>query len=154
MITEARPSEESVAVQIHAVAQAAYALEAEQIGCTDFPPLHESLDQLRCSSDRFLVFQRSDRIIAALSFHNGVEPVPITRLVVSPVHLRQGIATALLADLERRLPPATRLTVSTARANAPAVALYRQLGYTATGATTSAEGIPLLHLTKTNDRNA
>ena len=49
MITEATPTEYSVAAQIHAVAQAAYTLEAERIGCAEFPPLRESLDELRQS---------------------------------------------------------------------------------------------------------
>ena len=154
MITEAIPSEQTVAAQIHAVSQAAYALEAERIGCADFPPLRESLDELRQSSDSFLVFQQAGSIIAALSFDRATDPVCITRLVVSPTHLRQRIATALLTDLERRLPPTARLTVSTAQTNTPAITLYQQLGYTAAGVTSSAEGIPLFHLTKTNDRNA
>ncbi len=154
MITEATPADYSVAAQIHAVAQAAYTLEAELIGCAEFPPLRESLDELRQSSDSFLVFQQSGSIIGALSFDCSADPVAITRLVVSPAHLRQGIATALLAELERRLSPNARLTVSTAEANTPAVFLYQRFGYTTVSVSNSAEGIPLLHLTKSNDRNA
>jgi len=74
--------------------------------------------------------------------------VAITRLVVSPEHLRQGIATALLSELETRLFPMTRLTVSTAATNAPAISLYERFGFTTAGASASAEGIPLLHLSK------
>src|SRR5437016_4372315 len=99
MITEATPAEYSVAAQIHALAQAAYALEAERIGCAEFPPLRESLDELRQSSDSFLVFQQSGTIIGALSCDPNSDPVAITRLIVSPAHLRQGIATALLSEL-------------------------------------------------------
>jgi ribosomal protein S18 acetylase RimI-like enzyme len=148
MITEATPAEYSVAAQIHAVAHAAYTLEAERIGCAEFPPLRESLDELRQSSDSFLVFQQSGSIIGALSFDRSTDPVAITRLVVSPTHLRQGIATALLADLERRLSPIARFTVSTAQTNTPAVILYQRLGYTTASVSNSAEGIPLLHLSK------
>src|SRR3954447_18172561 len=107
MITETTPRDPSVAAQIHAVCQMAYALEAKQIGCADFPPLRESLRDLRQSPDRFLAFQESGTIIAALSFAFEADPVLITRLVVSPAHLRQGIATALLSELERRLPEAS-----------------------------------------------
>jgi ribosomal protein S18 acetylase RimI-like enzyme len=153
MITEATPVEYSIAAQIHAVAQAAYTLEAERIGCTNFPPLRESLNELRQSPDNFLVFQQSGRIVGALSFNRGTDSVDITRLVVSPTHLRQGIATALLAELERRLAPHERLTISTAQANTPAVFLYQRLGYTTASVSNSTEGIPLFHLTKTNDRN-
>ncbi len=148
MITEATPAEYSVAAQIHAVAQAAYTLEAERIGCAEFPPLRESLDELRQSSDTFLVFQQSGSIIGALSFDSSTDPVTITRLVVSPTHLRQGIATALLSDLEQRLSPTARLSVSTAQTNTPAVFLYQRLGYIPAGISNTSEGIPLVHLSK------
>lgn len=154
MITVATPIEYSVAAQIHAVAQASYALEAGRIGCSDFPPLRESLNELRQSSDSFLVFRQSGSILGALSFARSPCAVTITRLVVSPTHLRRGIATALLAELERRLPPTATLTVTTAQANTPAVLLYQRLGYTAARFSNSPEGIPLLQLTKSNDRNA
>lgn len=154
MIADAIQSNQSVAIQIHAVAQAAYALEAERIACADFPPLHESLDDVRRSSDSFLVFEQAGRIVAALSFDRVADPVTITRLIVSPAHLRQGIATALLAALERRLPPMAPIAVSTAQFNTPAVALYQQAGYAPDGVTMSVEGIPLLHLTKNNRQQA
>jgi ribosomal protein S18 acetylase RimI-like enzyme len=140
-------------VQIHAVTQAAYTLEAERIGCADFPPLRESLNELRDSSDSFLIFQEAGIIVGALSFHRSPEAVDITRLVVSPAHHRKGIATALLAELEQRTSPVARLTVSTALNNTPAVSLYRKLGYVTARISNSAEGIPLLHLTKCKDRN-
>ena len=154
MITEANPAEYSVAAQIHSVTRAAYALEAERIGCADFPPLRESIDELRESSDSFLVFQQSGNIIGALSFERSADRVTITRLVVSPAHLRQGVATALLAELERRLPPEARLIVSTAQANTPAVLFYERCGFTISTTDRSAEGIPLLHFIKSNERHS
>jgi ribosomal protein S18 acetylase RimI-like enzyme len=148
MITDATPTEYSIAVQIHAVMQAAYTLEAERIGFAEFPALRESLEELRQSSDSFLVFQQSGRIIGALSFRRRSDTIAITRLVVTPEHLRQGIATALLSELESRLFPMTRLTVSTAATNTPAISPYKRFGFTTASASTSAEGIPLLHLLK------
>jgi len=148
MVIDATPTEYSVAIQFHAVMQAAYALEAERISFAEFPPLRESLEELRQSSDSFLVFQQAGRIIGGLSYRRETDTVAITRLVVSPGHLRQGIATALLSDLESRLFPITRLTVSTAATNAPALSLYQRFGFKTARASTSAEGIPLLHLCK------
>jgi ribosomal protein S18 acetylase RimI-like enzyme len=116
MITEATPTDHSVAIQLHAVMQAGYAREAERIGFAEFPPLRESSEELRRSSESFLVFQQSDRIIGGLSFRRSTDAVAITRLLVSPEHLQQGIATALLSALESRFPPRPRLTVSTAAA--------------------------------------
>ena len=148
MVTEATPTEYSVAIQIHAVMQAAYALEAKRIGFAEFPPLRESLEELRQSSDNFLVFQQSGSIIGGLSYHRETDTVAITRLVVSPEHLRQGIATALLSELESRLFHSARVTVSTAATNGPALSLYKGFGFKTESASTSAEGIPLLHLFK------
>ncbi len=148
MITEATPAEDPIAAQIYALAQAAYTLEAKQIGCADFPPLRESLDDLRRSSDSFLVFRLSAEIVGALSFTRSANSLVITRLVVSPAHLRRGIATALHTRLEGMLASGVRFTVSTAQSNTPAIALYHRLGYTEASFSTSAEGIPLLHLIK------
>lgn len=148
MITEAALPEDSVAAQIHALSMAAYALEADRIGCVNFPPLRETIEELRQSSDRFLVFQCAGRIVGALSFDRSADSVAITRLVVSPAHLRQRIATALLTSLEERIPRGARLSVSTATANTAAVLLYQRLGYAIVRVSISAEGIPLTQLAK------
>ncbi|MEO8350804.1 MAG: GNAT family N-acetyltransferase [Chthoniobacteraceae bacterium] len=141
-------TDDSVAAQIHAVLQAAYALEAALISCSLFPPLQETLADLRRSLDTFLVFRQGDYLVGALSFDRCAEAVVISRLGVSPAHLRRGIATALLADFERRLPPMTQLAVSTAQANAPAIQLYEKFGHAVASRSVSAEGIPLVHLSK------
>lgn len=137
----------ATAAAIQAVAQAAYALEAERIGCADFPPLRESVDDLRQSIDRFLIFQQGGDIVGALSFDATSAPVVITRLVVEPAHLRRGVATALFDALERLLPGAG-ISASTAQANAPAVALYRRLGFVTDSLHGSPEGIPLIRLSR------
>lgn len=148
MVIEAALSDLSIATQIHAISQAAYALEAELISCPHFPPLRQSLDDLCRSSDRFLVFQQAECVVGVLAYGPDTDPVMITRLVVNPSNLRQGIATALLFYLEQTLPPTTRLRVSTAQANTPAILLYQRLGYVHTTTTTSEEGLSLVHLAK------
>ena len=70
----------------------------------------------------FLVFRRAGAIVAALSYCRLISAVTVTRLVVHPAYLRQGIATALLIELEQRIS-ATIVYVSTAAANLPAVQL-------------------------------
>ena len=137
-----------MATQVHAISQAAYALEAERIGCADFPPLRETLDDLRQSSDCFFVFQQSGRIVGALSFDRSVAPITITRLVVRLDYHRRGVAAALIAAMEERVAPIARFKVTTAQNNQPAVLLYQRCGYTAVETSTSLEGILLLHLVK------
>lgn len=143
-----------MATQVFAISQAAYALEAERVGCADFPPLRETLDDLRQSSDSFLVFQQSGQIIGAISFDRSATAATITRLVVSPDYHQRGVATALLAALEKHLAPIAHFKVTTAQNNQPAVQLYQRCGYTAAGTSTSFEGILLLHLVKLPGRRS
>lgn len=147
-VAEASLAEASEAAQIHAVAQEAYALEASLIGCAGFPPLNESLEDLSRSGDTFLGFRKEGRIVGSLSFDGRTDSVVITRLVVSPNHLRQGIATALLTELMSRLLHVDSVSVSTAQANAPALSLYRRFGFRTKSVSDSTEWISLVHLTK------
>jgi ribosomal protein S18 acetylase RimI-like enzyme len=55
--------------------------------------------------------------------------VDIHRLVVAPRVFRQGVASALLDELETRYPDRPTL-VSTGRGNGPALELYRRRGFT------------------------
>ena len=118
----------AVATEIHAVQQAAYAVEARWIGCRDFPPLRETIAEFQHSRDRFLVFEWEGRIVGALAYERGVDCVTINRLVVSPDHFRRGIASALLATLEDRLTVGTLLRASTAELNQAAIKTYEKHG--------------------------
>jgi ribosomal protein S18 acetylase RimI-like enzyme len=148
MITLTAANDVSVAAQIHALCQAAYALEGKRIGCAEFPPLRETVEDLRVSSDQFLVFHRLKSLVGALSFKTGRDAVTITRLVVHPAHERNGIATALLDELERRFTGPGRIGVATAEANLPAVRLYERLGYERTSFSDTKQGIRLIRFAK------
>src|SRR6266478_9879300 len=89
----------AVATQIHALLQAAYAVEAKRIGCIDFPPLRETIEALHCSTDCFLAFIERENILGCLSYEWVGTCATVTRLVVNPHHFRRGIATALLRSL-------------------------------------------------------
>ena len=143
------PAEEAVARELHALLQEAYTREAEQIGAERFPPLEETVEDLQRSPDTFLGARWCDALIGALSFTAGsAHAVTITRLVVHPAHFRTGIATALLNALEKRVLPATIITVRTARLNVPALALYAQLGYGMAGECETPEKIALVQWTR------
>lgn len=153
MISEIVLSKSPLVPAIHALAQAAYLEEAKLIGSADFPPLRESVEELRAAPDSFLFFNEAEKIIGVLSFLCDAGCVTITRLFVSPRHFRQGIARALLEELERRIPPATSFAVSTAEANLPAIMLYRRMGYMHAGTSYSPEGITLVHFKKPGRRS-
>src|SRR5689334_18120960 len=126
MIRLANIRESAVAAQIHALQQAAYLVEAERIGCANFPPLRETPEVLQRSTDCFLVFIEHDNIIGCLSYESVRTSATITRLVVSPQHFRRGIATALLRALDGRLPVGSAAYASTADSNEPAIRAYEK----------------------------
>ena len=146
MISEITLQNVELVAAIHALGREAYAVEAELIGCANFPPLRESIAQLSASRDRFLVFREANEIVAVLSFCLEGNDIAIHRLCVSPKHFRRGMARALLDRLEEF--GASSITVSTAQLNLPAMELYRRLGYTLTGTSRSPEGIALAYFRK------
>ena len=147
MIILADIREPSVARQIHALLQAAYAVEARRIGCDDFPPLHETVAGLGNCADYFLIYFEAGEIAGCLSYQNDAEGITITRLVVSPPQFRRGIASALLRELERCQPPGTVICGMTADLNEPAVRAYEKCGYS-TEAAPASRGIALRRVRK------
>jgi glyoxylase-like metal-dependent hydrolase (beta-lactamase superfamily II)/GNAT superfamily N-acetyltransferase len=138
----------SVATQIHSLSRAAYSVEAEWIGCTNFPPLNETLDLLQRSTDCFLIVVEGDTIVGCIAYDRHATKTTITRLVVSPQHFRKGIAVALLRNLETRLAEGTIVCAETADRNEAAIRAYEKLGYTAVSRQSSPEGIALQRVEK------
>jgi ribosomal protein S18 acetylase RimI-like enzyme len=147
VISEIDIHDDGVAAEIHALSQAAYALEGEIISCAEFPPLRETIEDLKRAGERFLVFRQDERMLGALGFGEVPGTIAISRLVVNPADLRRGVATALLKALHRLHPAGVIITVTTAAANAPAISLYRKLRYSTVGFRASPEGIELIELT-------
>lgn len=67
----------------------------------------------------------------------GVQRVPpqadVMNVAVSPALRRRGIARALFAELERRLPEIDELFLEVRTSNSGAIALYRTLGFEQVG---------------------
>lgn len=120
----------AVAQQIHAVLLPAYRQEAALLQAEDFPPLRRSSADLQASEDVFIGAWSGSTLCGALGVAADDEPGQwcITLLVVDPARQRRGIARALVqAALDHA--PATAFAVATGAFNAPALALYRSLGF-------------------------
>lgn len=73
----------------------------------------------------------------AAAAYLGVQRVPpqadVMNVAVSPALRRRGIAHALFAELERRLPEIDELFLEVRASNSGAIALYRTLGFEQVG---------------------
>jgi len=134
-------SDGTVLRELWTVQRLAYAVEAELIGFDGIPPLHETLDELRATTETFLGLYDEEGLVGAVSYELDGSTVDICRLVVHPRAHRRGVATQLLDAL-----PDGPQIVSTGTKNEPALRLYRRRGFVETGEQEIAPGVSITHL--------
>jgi N-acetylglutamate synthase-like GNAT family acetyltransferase len=80
------------------VQHAAYAIEAQLIGCPQLPPAHETLAALRASGDELWLCEEDGALLGAVGLeHVSQEELLIARLFVAPSAFRRGVGTALVS---------------------------------------------------------
>lgn len=104
---------------IHSIVEQSYAIDV----------LEECI--ARCApagTAQFLVVERGGRVIGFLHYDcEGPEP-ELHRIYVAPTQKRQGIGSALLQELHRRLPAGASYILMVIADNHQAVAFYRRHG--------------------------
>lgn len=118
---------EQLAKEIQDVQQPAYRIEAELMGFYGIPQLHETIFQIQNSAETFVGY-REQQLQGLLSYQVEEGVVDIHRLVVHPDHFRKGVGKKLVSYLLGHYR-GYRFTVSTGRANKPAIALYKAFGF-------------------------
>lgn len=114
---------------IYTVMQLAYQVEADLIGVASFPPLLRSIDAIKLAKTTFNGIQVDNKLVGLIEFSGKSTPVlEIHSLVIHPKYFGRGFGTVLLTNLIK-LSAAKQLTVSTAKANKPAIALYQKHGF-------------------------
>jgi ribosomal protein S18 acetylase RimI-like enzyme len=82
----------------------------------------------RAEDAHFLVAEQAGRIVGFLHYDcEGPEP-ELHRIYVDPARKRQGIGSALLVELHRRLPPGTSYILMVVAGNRAAVSFYEHHG--------------------------
>lgn len=114
------------ASELLAIQHSAYAVEAELIGDSRIPPLHETESDLLSSGLEWIASFDGHLISGAVGYALDQEVVDLDRLMISPSHHRQGLGTALVREVMSLAP---QTVVSTGRDNVPARALYESLGF-------------------------
>ncbi len=83
----------------------------------------------------WLVCTENETVLGYVGSQTVFEDADILNVAVRPEARRRGIAAALLRELEPMLTArgAERITLEVRASNAPAIALYRKLGYVQVG---------------------
>ena len=119
----------SAAERVHALQMAAYAQEAMLVGANRFAPLGRTLEEVRSSPERSLGAFVHGELVGVTGVESNGPTAVISSFVVDPQWQRQGVGKTLLRRLVE-LYGAQGLEVQTAARNLPALALYRQCGFT------------------------
>jgi ribosomal protein S18 acetylase RimI-like enzyme len=132
----------ALADALAALQRAAYRVEAELVGSDEIPPLRQTGRDLAGAEEAFL----GDPDWGFVATTRDGDHLDICRLVVHPLHHRRGLATRLLDALDAIETGVRRTTVSTAAANAPALALYERRGFAVVRTREAPAGLKLLDL--------
>ncbi|NGZ77896.1 GNAT family N-acetyltransferase [Saccharibacillus alkalitolerans] len=109
----------------------AYRLEAKLIGFDEIPPLADTFETLKRSSDTFYGYTaKSGELAGAVAVEEEMPgELTLTRMMVHPDFFRQGIASRLIEYVFAHYPDFSVYIVSTGSRNRPAMRLYEKFGF-------------------------
>jgi len=122
--------DDAIAQAVLDLQRESYAVEAGLIGDDRIPMLSETVEEVRAADLAWLGVNDAAGLAGAIAWKVLADgTIDIHRLAVAPRAFRGGVASALLDALDDAYPD-RRVLVSTGRANAPALTLYRKRGFT------------------------
>lgn len=145
MITKLSLQDPDRVEEIWLLQHKAFRLEASALGLRQIPVLPETLESLAVSSETFFgEISQEDDLLGAIAVHvESTDSLMITRLMIQPAHLRQGIGSRLLEYVLAQHPGIKRFRVYAGRGNEPATALYQKYGFRPVDSCTVDLGIEL-----------
>lgn len=128
MITLLNHQQLNVAQQIFNVFQSSYAIEANLIGVSEFPPLKRQVTDILASHSSFYGYLIEGQLAGVVEITLTAQVLEIESLTVNPDFFRQGVAGKLIVYVLSAFSHQTA-KVETATANAPAIRLYQKHGF-------------------------
>jgi ribosomal protein S18 acetylase RimI-like enzyme len=151
MIEKLKHQERAVAEEILSVQLPAYRIEADLVGFDGIPALHDTVETVQASAEEFYGTYREGRLAGMIACEPEGTALRISRVVVHPDFFRQGIGRLLVTEMERvarEKNGVDRMRLMTGVDNAPAVNLYRSLGFVETEVREVAPGLQAVFLEK------
>lgn len=128
MIEKLQNNKIEISTQIHTVFQLSYAVEAELLNATNFPPLKRPLESYLHGNTIFFGYIENTELAGVIEVENTDEYLSINSLVVNPKYFRRGIATKLLQFIFGKYD-SNLFLVETGVDNKPATKLYKKQGF-------------------------
>ena len=128
MIKKLQNSNIEISKNIFSIFQVSYAIEAELLNITDFPPLKRTLENYINSSTEFFGYFKNQNLAGVIEIDNNNNFTHINSLVVDPKFFRQGIARKLMEFVFETFD-SDLFVVETGLENGPATKLYNNLGF-------------------------
>ena len=130
MIEQLCIQDEVIAQSVWQIQQTAYRAEADLMQFYDIPPLLETMEQLRESTETFYGWYNSSNELVGVVAVKKEAPreLRICRLMVRQDQQRQGIARSLMKNVLKE-SGIDRFVISTGERNEPALRLYLSLGF-------------------------
>ncbi|MGB0896139.1 MAG: GNAT family N-acetyltransferase [Flavobacteriaceae bacterium] len=117
-----------VAKAIYDIFQVSYAVEAELLNTTNFPPLQRQTHEFLTSLNSFYGYYINDVLVAVTEIKPHDSSTHIQSLVVHPEYFKQGIAQKLISFVFDSYN-SKLFTVETGKDNFPACQLYQKVGF-------------------------
>ncbi|CAM4383514.1 MULTISPECIES: GNAT family N-acetyltransferase [Saccharibacillus] len=154
MIDKLNMEDHSLVEALFRLQTTAYRLEAKRIGFDEIPPLADTVDSLKRSSDTFYGYMtEAGELVGAIAVEEEYPgELTLTRMMVDPNFFRQGIATKLIRYIFAHYPDFKTYIVSTGSMNEPAMRLYQSFGFVPFRKEYVAPGVELTTMRRKTER--